>query len=374
MDHSFHQVKVLRQGDSSGNRMVLQITPDPGITIYAISVPRDGISYTGPTWAYLFENEGLTLIDTGVAGSFGELADGLACAGFRPRDIQRVIVTHGHEDHDGAVAELVSETGAELWAHDLHAYLLPFDPREIQRRPTSPIQGEMVRVVEANEAYPPTAPRREKYIERRKALTVDHRIQPGEKSGALTFLSTPGHSPDELCITLGGVVFTGDHVLPEISPHPTTKTSFLPEVKEQLPLRYHNADHYYGLAQYLESLKMVVDLGEDVAVLPAHRFYNRDRFNFINTRRASTLMEHHAQRLGNILARIGSNSVGLEQLTRGIFERRKLMSGNLYAALTEIVAHVELLQDTGDLELTDKGELVRTDSENYRQFMFQLMG
>ena len=118
----------------------------------------------------------------------------------------------------------------------------------------------------------------------------------------------------------------------------------------------------------------MVDLGEDVAVLPAHRFYNRDRFNFINTLRARWLIEHHAQRLENILARVGSNSIELEQLTRGIFERRKLMSGNLNAALTEIVAHVELLQDTQDLEMTEKGELVRTGSENYRQFIFELTG
>ncbi|HZA23094.1 MAG TPA: MBL fold metallo-hydrolase [Dehalococcoidia bacterium] len=374
MDHSFREVRILRHGDSSGNRMVLQIIPKYGVLIYAISVPRDGFSYTGPTWAYLFENEGLTLVDTGVAGSFSELADGLACAGFRPRDIQRVIVTHGHEDHDGAVAELVSETEAELWAHDIHAHLLPFDPRDIQRRPTSPIQWEMLRVVEAHDAHPPTAPRRERYIERRKGLTVDHRIQPGETSGALSFLATPGHSPDELCIALDGIVFTGDHVLPEISPHPTTKTVFLPEVKEQLPARYHNADDYYGLARYLQSLKLVAELGEDVAVLPAHRFYNRDRFNFINVLRAGQLIQHHSQRLGNILDRIGSNSVGLEQLTRGIFERRKLMSGNLYAALTEIVAHIELLQDTQDLEVTEKGELICTGSENYQQFIFQLTG
>jgi hypothetical protein len=50
------------------------------------------------------------------------------------------------------------------------------------------------------------------------------------------------------------------------------------------------------------------------------------------------------------------------------------MSGNLYAALTEIVAHVELLLDSEDLEMTDRGKLVRTGSENYRQLIFQLTG
>ncbi len=121
MDHNFKELTVLRQGESNGDRMVIRIVPHQGVTIHAVSVPRAEFSYTGPTWAYIFENEGLTLIDSGEFGSFHELDDGLKCAGFRAKDIQRVIVTHGHEDHDGSVAELVSETGAEVWAHDIYA-------------------------------------------------------------------------------------------------------------------------------------------------------------------------------------------------------------------------------------------------------------
>ena len=372
MNHNFKDLSVIRQGESNGDGMVIRIVPLHGVPIYAVSVARDGFSYTGPTWTYLFENEGLTLIDAGESGSFPRLEDGLRSAGFQAKDIQRVIITHGHEDHDGAVAELVAETGAEVWAHDIYGRLQSYDPRTIMGRATSPIQEELNRVAETNEAFRSSSPERDQYLERRKALKIDHPIQPDEQLGDLTLLDAPGHSPDELCMKLDGVVFTGDHVLPEITPHPTMKTEFAPEIKKHLPARYHTESNWFGLATYLKSLKMVADLGPETQILPAHRYFNRGHFNFINTQRAKTIIEHHGERLVQIMDEVGPRTIDLEQLTRGIFENRKLAGNNLLAAMTEVVAHIEVLQDTGDLEVTDRRELAGTGSENYRQFVSQL--
>lgn len=373
MDHNFKEFSVIRQGDSNGDRFVIRIVPHQGVPIHAVSLPRANFSYTGPTWAYLFENEGLTLVDAGEPGSFHELDQGLKCAGFRAKDIQRVIVTHGHEDHDGAAAEIAAETNAEIWAHDIYAHLKAYDPHEINRRPSSPLQEEFHRIADSVEAFPPSSPGRDEYIERRKSLLIDHRITDGEQLGDLTLIHAPGHSPDELCIKLGDLVFTGDHVLPEISPHPTMKTRFSPEIKAHLPAQYHRESEWYGLATYLKSLKIVTDMGEQTQVLPAHRYYNRDKFNFITATRAGDIIKHHAERLGRIIANIGQQEVGLEQLTRGLFEHRMLEGVNLRAALAEIVAHIELLEDFGDLEVTDRRELRNTGSENYREFIHQLI-
>lgn len=372
MPHNFADIEVLRQGDAQGNGMVLKLTTGQGLTIQAVAVPREGFSYTGPTWAYLFENEGLTLIDSGVTGSFSKLAEGVQYTGYRVEDIQRVIITHGHEDHDGAVAQLVAETGAEVWAHDIYAHLQPYDPRDIERRAISPLQEEMHRVAQVNDVVFRSSPERESYLQRRKELKLDHRIQSGERLGNLTFLHAPGHSPDEICVNLDGVVFTGDHVLPEITPHPTTKTRFAPEVKQHLPEKYHNEDGWYGLETYLRSLQKVAELGPNVAVLPAHRLFNRSKFNFLSVTRAGDLIQHHAQRLSAIMASLRPETLSLEQLTRGIFERRKLEGGNLFAALSEMVAHIELLQDAGDLEVSDDGQLNPTGAQNYQQLINEL--
>ena len=59
----------------------------------------------------------------------------------------------------------------------------------------------------------------------------------------------------------------------------------------------------------------------------------------------------------------------MEDVTRLTFERRKLEGGNFFAALTEVVAHVELLEDSGDLEITDELRLRRTGRENYQELL-----
>ncbi len=368
----FKDVLVLRQGDRHGNRMILRLTAPQGEPLYAIAVPREGYSHTGPTWAYLFENEGLTMIDSGVMDSFSELEDGIRYVGYQPRDLERVIITHGHEDHDGAVAQLIDEAGAELWAHDIYSHLLPYAPREIQGRPISPIQLERERVVDANAARPTPDPSRLQYLAKRKGLEVKHRIRAGETAGKLTFLSTPGHSPDELCITLDGAVFTGDHVLPEITPHPTSKTEYTDEVKHSLPAEYHDEDRFYGLETYLRSLKLVTELGPAVSVLPAHRLYNRAKFNFETTARAQATINHHAERLAHMLDDIGPDPMGLEDLTRRTFDHRKLDGGNLYAALSEVVAHLELLEDAGDVEITEEPTIRTTGSKDFGQLLREL--
>ena len=368
----FKDLSVLRQGDSQGNGMIIRIVQPYGEVIQAVAVPREGYSYTGPTWAYLVENEGLTLIDSGVMDSYQHLAEGIQFLGFQLRDVERVIITHGHEDHDGAVGQLVDEAGAELWAHDIYHHLIQYAPREIQGRAVTPMQREMERVVDANQARMGPNASRERYLERRKELEVHHRIRAGEESGKLTFLHAPGHSPDELCITLNGAVFTGDHVLPEITPHPTSKTRYTPEVKQGLPAEYHEEDSFYGLETYLRSLKMIAEMGPSVAVLPAHRLYNRDKFNFETAERAQVTIDHHGERLGHVLQCLGNNTVSLEHLTRQVFEYRKLEGGNLYAALAEMVAHVELLEDAEDLIVTDDARVEAKGTDNYRQLVRDL--
>lgn len=380
MSEAFKDVAVLRQGDPQGNRMIVRLTTHSGLVIHTIAVPQDWPSGTGPTWAYLFENEGLTLIDAGAVGSYSMLAEGIKEAGFQPRDIERVIVTHGHQDHDGAAGDLAEDTGAELWAHGIYEHLLPHNPWDIQRTASSLIQAEMERVVrndrETNvsdsSGRSSYRERHKDYVEKRRHYHVGHGVEDGETFGDLTFMHAPGHSPDEICVILDGLVFTGDHVLPEITPHPTMKTHYGDEVRNAMPALYLDEDSFYGLATYMTSLQKVVDLGEKVAVMPAHRLFNRNKFNFQTVSRASEVIDHHADRLGRILRRIGPEPTTLENITRGVFSKRKLIGGNLYAALSEIVAHIELLEDIGDLEVSDDKSLRWTGTENHKQFVSDL--
>lgn len=66
--------------------------------------------------AYLWhERDALTLIDTGVAGSGKDIEGAIRSLGRTLADLRHVIVTHGHDDHHGALAEIAA--GAAVMAH-----------------------------------------------------------------------------------------------------------------------------------------------------------------------------------------------------------------------------------------------------------------
>ena len=375
MPTGFRSVETLRRGDPQGNRMVVRLTTDAGRHIHSIAVPQDRPSRTGPTWCYVFSEQGVNLIDAGAQGSFSELEGGLKVAGYSLRDIDRVIVTHSHLDHDGATPKVVRDSGAELWTHTMYAAFLGHNPRLVQERRSSPLHVAMERTIFANfEGRPsPYVQRSLSYADSRKGLSVDRQINGGEQVGEMRFLYTPGHSPDELCVALDGIVFTGDHVLPEITPHPTIKAPFAGNVLQSVPPGFEDSSKSYGLERYLRSLKTIIDLGPNVAVLPAHRLFNRGRFNFVTTERAREIIEHHSERMERILDRIESGPASLESVTRGEFSHRKLEDGNLFIAIAEIVAHVELLQDLGDLDLTPDSKLRQLGSRRFHQFVQQLL-
>ncbi|MFA6030726.1 MAG: MBL fold metallo-hydrolase [Elusimicrobiota bacterium] len=74
-----------------------------------------------PANAFLIEGSAdLTLVDAGPEDKAAALLLELQDNGFRPRDVQRSIVTHAHPGHAGALAPLLREHRFKVYAH-------PFD-------------------------------------------------------------------------------------------------------------------------------------------------------------------------------------------------------------------------------------------------------
>ena len=90
--------------------------------------------------------------------------------GEKGLDIRQIVLTHGHMDHTGALANLKAATGAEVLAHASDAPMMPIQPD--------------------------------------RPLDDGDRIEFGKTS--LLVLHTPGHSPGCVCLYGENTLFSGD--------------------------------------------------------------------------------------------------------------------------------------------------------------------
>ena len=87
--------------------------------VHLVGSGQSGFSLTDPLDCHVYLLDGgseLALIDTGVGRDVPAIAAQIKAAGFDPRDISKIFVTHLHLDHAGGAAELQQLCGAEIIA------------------------------------------------------------------------------------------------------------------------------------------------------------------------------------------------------------------------------------------------------------------
>lgn len=336
------ETEILKKGDDSGNGTLIKYTSSTGAVIKAIGVPQSWESTLGPTWCYVIEGDDLTLVDPGCYGSLTYLEQGLGALGRSLTDVARIVVSHGHMDHDGSCPPVIRKSGAELWAHEIYGFMLQADRGDVERGWRSEVQG--FKDFENSE----TMTRVMEHRELNRDLVLDHPVTDELQAGGLTFYYTPGHSPDELCILFDQVLFSGDHILPLITPHPSVAMSYN-SFQKSLPPAYCSSNDIYGLKALLTSLKRMALLEGDITVLPAHRAFHRGQFNPIGVSRATEIMEHHRNRCYELTQVMGAGPKDLVTITREYFSDREVEAQNFFLAFTEVMAHIELMQEAGDI-------------------------
>lgn len=353
--------EVMRQGDRSGNEMAVRFRLPSGLEIYGLPTKNfyGGHWDLGPTWNYAVLADRPFLVDAGKFGQGNRLLAMMKAVGISDTDLDFVLISHSHEDHDGGLAELVEATQLNVKAHAIYDHLIrqyPAQSPEVEKKdfPAKCWHCFMPESFYSKNCF--------EYHRVLQGLTVDvigdgqTRLGPDVHTYHL-----PGHSPDCLAVRLGDeALIVGDIILPDISPWPTRKEMFN-EVAQILRPTYTDAAAIFGLSRYIQSLKKLILIAHDhpgLLVLPAHRFYYNDRWNPVDlANRAGQLLAHHIERCGAIVKILNSKPKTAEEIAAEYFEDRLLEGYGILMAANEIISHCELLVESGDV--------IREDGNRY---------
>lgn len=147
-------------------------------------------------------DDGVTLVDTGWPDSAALIAEALSTLGRRRDDVTRVVLTHFHDDHAGAAAEITTWSTVEVIAGAADAAYV-----------TGELRGPVPHLTEAERTIhpgfnaPPHGP----------PCRVDRPVVDGEVldfAGGARAIAVPGHTPGSIALYLpdADTVLTGDAV------------------------------------------------------------------------------------------------------------------------------------------------------------------
>jgi glyoxylase-like metal-dependent hydrolase (beta-lactamase superfamily II) len=320
--------QVRRFEGSEGSR-IYRITCDafPGLTVHAhllIGLGPPTIIDVGSGFGEANRQlmQGLELVRS-------EFAEPVGVA-----DIRRIIITHGHIDHFGGLSFLHERAPqAEIAIHELDVLILTsFEERvAVAKRAIRRFLQEAGVGAELLADFMDVYGFSKKNV---RSLPVARALIDNQELDGLRFIHTPGHCPGQVCIIAGDVIFTADHILPEISPHQAPE-SIMP---------------YTGLGHYLESLDKVERLGEFRLALGGHQGPMQDL-----GKRITDIRQGHHRKLDKILTIVRNNGpLTINDISQQLYTHVK--GFHVLLALEEVAAHVEYLSQHAKLRIANLDE------------------
>ncbi len=307
-----------------------------GKGIHLIPVP---LPFESPPWVntYVIEDgDGLLLIDCGTDWEPGRaaLSEGFVSLGLDEKAVHTLLVSHLHPDHVGMSARLVRELGCRFVMHERASELVERynDTPGYVRRLTTIAKTHGV----PNQVLAATPP-----IERADFMPIidppDHLVGDGDEISlaggrSLTVVHTPGHEPAHICLrdSLTGVFFSGDHVLPRIS-----------------PVIMYDLDIGDPLGDYLSSLQRLISLGIGLTY-PAHGTIIDH-----GEERARQILLHHDRRLRDMADLVkGGDTTAWKVMSQSFRPNLDPVSARL--AFLETVSHLEHLRSRGRIDSGDR--------------------
>lgn len=293
------------------------------------------------TNCYLVYAHELTLIDTG-SGSAESNQSLMDCfEGLRTDhgekvslgDVKRVIVTHGHIDHFGGLNFVREQTEAKVGIHVLDkSTVTSFRERLI-------VSSKNLHHFLDRAGF--DKDRADEFTEMNKwsknvfkSTPVDFTFDEGDRIGdVFEVFHTPGHCPGQVCLRLGDVLFTADHVLSRITPNQSPESI----------VRYNGLGHYYESLRKIRRLEGIhLGLGGHEDEMPDVRG------------RIDDIIAFHDRRLDRALE-ICDEPKAIGQIATEMFPRAA--DYHVLLAMTEAGAHVEYLYERGSLRVANVEEI-----------------
>lgn len=353
--------------------MVVRITLSSGRRIYGFATENTygGDWEIGPTWNYLVTGKKPFLVDSGRRGQGLHLVKMMELAGFTANDVGFVIVSHGHEDHDGGLFELTNIMKIPVVAHEVYGYLVRSNATAAPSEDRADFPASCWCCPMPEKFYRKNCL---EYHRERQDLTIQAIGDRMEDLGAgVEVFHTPGHCPDSIVLVVDGeAALVGDTILPEITPHPTLESSFN-VMKPALPEKYREAQELFGLRAYIRSLKMLKansKSAESILVLPSHRLYNHDVWNQLDLHgRIDELVEHHVNRCRDILGILNGRPKSPKEIATEYFEPGLLKGYGINLAVNEIKSHCELMKISGDIAVLEGEKMESTGGKVFQSLI-----
>lgn len=368
------ELKVIENGDPSGNRMVVRFRLPSGLEIFGL--PTENFYSSGwdlgPTWNYAVMADSPFLVDAGRYGQGPNLMKSMDVAGIRPSELDFVLISHSHEDHDGGLAELVEWTDLRVRAHAIYDLLARKYPELAPVAHKRDFPAKCWHCPMPESFYSKNCLGYHRVLQDLVVEAVGGGMQP--LGTDITTRHLPGHSPDSLAVFLGDeAVIVGDILLPQISPWPT-RVEMYDEVAGIVGDDFPEPAKIFGLDRYIRSLKELRQIGcnhPEMKVFPAHRFYYGGHWNIPElVRRIDELIGHHRQRCSAVVDLVDRGRTTVGEIVEDHFDPSLLKGYGKLMAANEIRSHCELLVDCGDLVRNGQGGFETTGTRRFEKRLF----
>jgi len=294
----------------------------PGIFQLRIPIPKSRLNHT---LSYLIVgSDEHILIDTGIYSEQGLEAfkEQINQIGIQPDSIDTILITHNHPDHYGLAPNVKEMTSGLVAMHEVDWDQAPWrnmgnskkksdrDPLEFMKKwyqlhgvPEAELKGPFFPGMDSDSKNrkgsrksaearwdPSSLPKPDLLLKGTEVFDVGR--------FSVKTIWTPGHTPGHICFyeESAKVIFTGDHILPKITPNVSVRNS-----KRSDPL-----------ADYIDSVNKLKNLDVDW-VFPAHEYEFTDL-----EKRLDDLLEHHESRVQEIVDAVQSEPHSAYQVASNV--------------------------------------------------------